>query len=146
MVQNLLKIAVVKQIQNGAAAGTTLITSSTFNSAGFNACLVFVSVGTVLTTAVMQLTLQQGAQANGSDATNITGAQTPSFTDAGGASSNSIFIVDAMRFTKQYLTATFSRTTANVVVNGMWAVLYQANTIPVTLDATVTASILESGN
>jgi hypothetical protein len=32
------------------------------------------------------------------------------------------------------------------VVNGMWLILYQATNPPVTLDSSVAASILESGN
>jgi len=145
-VLNALKNFKIKQIFNGAAAGTTLQTSSTFAMDGYNAVCIICSVGTVLTTAVMQLTAQEGSASNGSDAANITGAQTAAYTDSGGASSNSLFIVDVLRPQKEYITATFSRTTANVVVNNMIAILYQADKIPVTLDATVTASNLESGN
>jgi len=142
---NLLKCAKIMQIQNGAAAGTSLQTSSTFDMAGYNACLIICSVGAVTSGSVMQLNAQQGAASNGSDAATITGGSTAVLTDAG-TNSNKIFLVDVIRPTKRYITATFSRTTQNAVVNGMWAILYQADSPPITLDTSVAASILESGN
>lgn len=145
MVQNLLKNCKIMQIQNGSAAGTTAVTSNTIDTAGYNAVCCIASLGTVTSGAVIQLNAQEGAQSGGGDATTITGGSTPSVTDAG-TSSNKILITDVLRLTQRYFTANLTRTTQNVVVNCMIAILYQTDNIPVTLDTSVLASVLESGN
>ncbi len=144
MVSNLLKNCKIKQIQNGSAAAQTTVTSSTFAMDGFNAVTIIASLGTVTDGSVLQLNVQEGAAANGSDAATISGAQTPSATAA--TSSNTLLVAEALRIVKEYVTVTLTRTTQNAGVNCIIAILHQAANIPVTLDASVLASVLESGN
>jgi hypothetical protein len=151
MYVNVLKDMKIVKASNGAAAGTTLQTSSTIDMTGYNSILWLVDVGTVTSGAVMQLTAQDGAAANGSDAANITtptgpqgGAtstvQTAALTDAG-TNSNKTFLLDVQKPLKRYQTATFSRTTQNVVVNTIIAILYNADgPKPITVDTSVAAS------
>jgi hypothetical protein len=135
---NLLKDAKVVKIQNGAVAAQTLVTSSTIAMDGFDSVMIVADLGTVTDTAVLTLTAQDGALANGSDAASVAGAATPAFTAAG--SSNGQLVLDVQQLQKEFLTVTLARTTANVVVNSITAILYNAHNKPTTQPTTVLAS------
>ncbi len=147
---NLLKDAKCVKIQNGAAAAQTLVTSSTIDTTGYDSVLLIADLAAVTDGCVLQLTAQDGAAANGSDAANITAPAGP-FAAAGATvqtvavtaatSSNKALLLDVQKPLKRYLTATLSRTTQNAVVNSIWAILYNAAVKPVAAQDT---SILAS--
>jgi hypothetical protein len=141
--QTLFKQAKVMKISNGAAAGTSAVTSSTVDMTGYNAIMVIADLGTVTDASVLKLDLQEGAASNGSDAASVTGMATAAFTAA--TSSNTILVADATRPQKRYITAVLTRTTQNAVVNTIIAILYQSDNPPVTADASVLASLVAAG-
>ena len=138
MFQDLLKNAKIVKMNNGAAAGTSLVTSSTIDAAGYNSALVICDLAAVVDGSVMSLQVQDGAASNGSDAANITGASAGL---TGATSSNGQIVVNVHKPLLRYLTATFARTTQNATVNSITAFLYNANgPEPVTQPTTVLAS------
>jgi hypothetical protein len=152
MFLNVLNDAKLVKISNGAAAGQTPVTSNTLDTAGYNSVLLVADLATVVSGAVIQLTAQDGVQANGSDAANITATtgpfaaagatvQTPALTDSGGATSNKLVALDVIKPQKRYVTAVLTRTTQNVTVNSLWALLYNADVKPLaSQDPSVAAS------
>jgi hypothetical protein len=147
---NLLKDAKCMKIHNGAVAGTSLQTSNTIDMQGYDSVLLIADLGAVTDNCVLQLTAQDGAASNGSDAANIT-ATTGPFAAAGGTvqtaaftaltSSNKAILLDVQKPQKRYITATLSRTTQNAVVNSIWAILYNSTIKPIAAqDSSIIAS------
>jgi hypothetical protein len=122
---------------NAVAAGTSVQTTSAIKMDGYNSIMYVIQLGTVLSTAVIQATAYEVATNTNSGGTAVTNGQTTSLTDSGGASSNGILIVDVQRQTSEYSYLTLTRTTANVTVNSILAILYNALNPPVTQGTTV---------
>jgi hypothetical protein len=136
--QNFLKEVKVVRIKNTVAAGTTdTQTSNTIAMDGFDSVCVVAELGAVVDAAVATLVLQDGAQSNGADATNISGASA-ALTALG--SSNTQIIVDTVRPQKEYITAILTRAIQNITIACITAYLYNAKSKPVTQPATVSAS------
>lgn len=125
-------------ISNGAAAGTSLVTSSTFDSANYEDVLIMAKIGTITGSGTATVQVQQGDESNGSDAADITGA---SAVATGSADSDQLVIVDVYKPMKRYITVTVTRATANSEVDGIFAVLKNARSMPVSQDATHVAGI-----
>jgi hypothetical protein len=132
---NLLKDAKIIKVSNGATAGTSEVDGSAVDMSGFNSVCYIVDLGTVTDGSVLTLQIQDGPTS--SPTTNMTGASA-TFTASG--SSNTTMIVDVQKVQQRYNRAKFTRTTDNAVVNTILAILYNANSKPVTLDASVLAS------
>lgn len=141
--QTLFKQAKVMKVSNGAGAGTTAVTGSTIDMAGYNAIMVIADLGTVTDGSLLKLDLQEGAQSGGGDAASVTGMATTQVTAA--TSSNTIIVADATRPQKRYITPVLTRTTQNAVVNTMVAILYQSDNPPITADTSVLASLVAAG-
>lgn len=130
----LLEIAKIVHVNNAAAAGTTEIDSTAVDMTGFDAVCFVVDLAAVTDGSVMTLQVQQGATSTPTE--DITGA---SATFTGATSSNSMLAAEAIRPTKRYCRAKFTRTTQNAAVNCILAILYKAKTIPITKDTTMLA-------
>jgi hypothetical protein len=140
------------KVSNGAVAGQTAVTGTTFDMTGYNSVLLVADLATVVSGAVLQLTAQDGLQSNGSDAANITATtgpfgvagatvQTPALTDSGGATSNKLIALDVIKPQKRFVTPVLTRTTQNVTVNSLWALLYNSDLKALAAqDASVAAS------
>ncbi|HZV26444.1 MAG TPA: hypothetical protein VFG00_09140, partial [Acidothermaceae bacterium] len=105
------------------------------DTAGFQGIRFIVAVGTITATAVTSVKVQDGAAANLSDAADVAG--TGLTITAGGADDNSIWIIDIFRPVKRYCTVNVLRGTANAVIDGAFAELYDGRYYPEAKDATV---------
>ncbi len=147
MQDNILTTFKWTKVSNGAAAGTGTGTGSTLAMDGFDSVLFLADLGAVVDSAVAQLTAQDGALSNGSDAANITdaGNNTVQVNITASGSSNGALMLDVHRPLSRYVTPILGRTLGNITVNSIWAVQYNAGknvTIPIAQPA---ASVLKSG-
>ncbi len=125
---NLLEVITPVTIANPAAAGTSLITSSALDTAGYDGVQFIVSLGAVTDNCVLTLTPLVNATNSNSGGTAITNATTAAFTAA--TSSNTLIVSDVIKPSKRYVYCTLGRTTQNAVLNCIIAVLYRPRTIP----------------
>jgi hypothetical protein len=142
-IRNMLKDTKTVKVSNGSAAAQTEVDSSIIDMAGFNAVRFIVDLGTVTDASVLTAQVQDNSINSSSGMADVTGA-VATFTAS--TSSNKVMIVDVVRPVQRYLRLKFTRTAQDAAVNTILADLYQADNVPVTLDASVLASALESGN
>jgi len=121
---------------NAASAGTSTITGSTIDMKGFRGCLVIANLGACTDTAVPWLKVLEGTDSGGSGATAIAGTSAQA-TASSGNLDNKLVIVDVYRPAYRYLTPQLLRTTANVVLNNIIAILYDPIDEPITASTTV---------
>lgn len=110
------------------AAGTTA-QGTTFSRAGFDNVMIVVMTGIVVDAAVMTLAISTGDQSNGSDKVAVSGATSGAITAS--TSSNIDLCVDVKLNDDDYVTWDFTRTTQNVTIQAVWALLYNGRTAPV---------------
>lgn len=123
----------VRRISAGVVAGTTDVTCTIVDMAGYDAIAVMALVGVLTATQVTALRLRQGDLANGSDAADIPGAVSPNLLDT---DDDLVCMVEVVQPRERYITAVVDRATANAVVDGVVAFLYRARS-KVTQGATV---------
>jgi hypothetical protein len=115
------------------AAGTTAITSSAVDTAGFRAVRFLVVIGAVVTNAVTSIKLQQSDDDGSSDAySDIVGSSQTIADDADDTHIYSDIYVPQ----KRYLKLIVSRATQNATIGGVVAELYYSRRRPVTQTAT----------
>ena len=115
---------------NAAAAGTSAINGTAIDTQGFESVRFLAILGDVTATSVVTLKAQSGAASDGSDATDITGATTASFTAGASDADNKVLSLDVIKPTKRYVRPVLTRTTANAVVQAIIAELYGAHKNP----------------
>lgn len=139
---SLYQEAVVSVVSNAVTAGTTAVTTSALNMAGFDAVTYVAVLGTVTDGSVLTLTAYENTANSNSGGTAVTGGATASVTAS--SSSNTQFVVDVIRQADQYSYATLTRTTDNAVVNCILAIQYRAKVTPVTQPASVVGNAISS--
>jgi hypothetical protein len=133
---NLLKNIKITRAMNSVVAGTTNQNSSVIDMAGFEGISFIAAFGTLTSTAVTGIKVQQGTLANGSDMVDLAGtALAIPDTD-----SNKLLASDIYRPTKQYVRLVVTRGTANAVIDGVNALQYKGRIRPNTQDATVSGT------
>lgn len=138
---NFLEVAEIRKVSNGAAAGTSAVTTSAVDMQGYEAVCFVADLGTVTDGSVLSLTAQDCATSGGTYTTLVDQAgnnMASSFTALG--SSNTVLATDVVRPQKRYVEGVLARTTQNAVVNTILAILYRAKTEPVKQGTTVLAS------
>jgi hypothetical protein len=137
--QSILKDTGIQRAGNAAAAATSTITGTTIEMAQYPDGIAFVALlGTLTSTNVTTLKVQQGDASNGSDAADITGASAASVDTM----SNKLLVVEVKAVTKKYVRFVITRATANAVIDGVLAVPWGVRLAPHTADTTIGASAL----
>lgn len=128
MARQLMSSAKIVRVMNGAAAGTTdVLTSSAIDTSGYSSVTIVAAVGTLTSGAVTTLKLQQSSDdAGADDYSDILGSSQAWADD----DDNQQIIAEVHRPGKRYIKALITRATANAVVDGIWAILYNANQTP----------------
>lgn len=129
---NMIYDAKIVRVSNAVAAGTTTVTTSVLDMAGYNSVAFVAALGTVSSGGVATLQAHSNNVNSTSGAALIASTTTAAATDG----SNGLLALDINRPSQEYAFATLGRATANVVVDGIFAVLYNANEHPVTQDTT----------
>lgn len=107
------------------ASGTTAITSSAVDMAGFETCCFIVPVGGITGTAVTSIKVQQCDTTGGSYADLLGTSVTIADTD-----DDKTFYVEVTRPQEQFLKLVVSRATAAATVGGVIAILGGARKLP----------------
>ena len=135
---NLLKDMKVLPVEAAASAGQTTLTTDVVDMQGFESVAFIAYLGDVTDTSVLTLT---GYTNDTADTVSPTALASPATYTAGASDAdNKLMVLDLHRPRERYVYATLARGTANAVLNGIVAVLYNASDMPVTQDATVIAS------
>jgi len=144
MIQSLLADTKIIRVSNGAAAGTSAVTSSVVDMQGYQGICFIASLGTVVDASVLTLTVNENTANSTSSPTPVavTGGATQAFTAS--TSSNTDLIVDVVRPKDRYVYCVLTRTAQNATVNAIYAILYKANTRPVTQTTNILASASSS--
>ncbi|TXH11606.1 MAG: hypothetical protein E6R03_14200 [Hyphomicrobiaceae bacterium] len=131
--ESLLDNSKIVRHNNGATAGTTTITPSAgIDMQGFNAVTFLVLLGTITSTGVPSIKVQQSDDDGVADAySDLEG--TAYATDD--TSSNKMMAVSVIRPTKRYLRLILTRATANVVLDAILAILTNGQSLPITQTA-----------
>lgn len=135
-------LAEIRKVYNGAVAGQTTIIVNGVDLTGFGNAAVIVDLGTVTDGCVLNLKLQQGNDAGGGDAADLSDpfgndVGTGDITAAG--ASNKLLGIDAagVAYHGQYLTIVLARGSQNAIVNSITVLLYRGKQQPVPLGSTV---------
>lgn len=126
------KDAKLIRLAGGVAAGIdgSRQTLPEVDTAGYSGVAFVVMVGTVTSTGVITL------RAKNSDTSATYGAGTiDDIGSAVGLTTNKFLILDVLEPRERYVRADYQRTVANVVIEAVFAVLYNANNSPVPLAA-----------
>jgi hypothetical protein len=115
------------------AAGTTAITGSTIDFAGYKGGLIIVQTGAIVTGAATSIKFEHSDNSDMSSSADVAGtAQTIADDD-----DNEVFYIDVSRPQKRYGRLLVSRATQNATVSAV-AVLYGSTVAPVTQATGVT--------
>lgn len=134
---SLLKAGKVTRVLNAVAAGTTTQNGTALDMTGFDSVMFVAAFGALTATQVTYLKAQQGALADGSDAADLAGTKVGPLADA---DSNKLLILEVVRPTAKYVRPSIVRGTANAVIDGIWAIQFNADKEPVTQPTSVSAS------
>lgn len=125
------KDAKVVRLAGGVAAGTdgSRQNLAAIDTAGYAGVAVVALIGAVTSTGVFTLRAKNydDSGAPGSGTANDIGS-------AVGVTTDKLVIMDVIEPTKRYLRADYQRTTANVVIHAIFAVLYNPSVVPVPLE------------
>lgn len=132
------------RVSNAAAAGTSDIDSSRVDMTGYDSVLFCWLLGDVADTA----TLQAIAKSNAADSTSGSTTEKSGTAITAGAADydNKLLIVDLHRPTLRYAYSTLDRGTANAVVDGCIAILYNSHARAVTQDSSVGDAVVGGPN
>jgi hypothetical protein len=122
---NLLYQTSVQSVSQTSAAGVTTITTSIVDMGGWDDLLFVVQWGTNTSTAVVSMQLKANTANSTTGMANVGTAST--FTDAGGATSNLVSLVEFYRplSTQRYVELAIARTIANSTILSVTAMLYR---------------------
>lgn len=147
MPENLLKDCKIVLANTSAAAGQSTIDTAGINAAGYDGVCFIAILNAVVDGAQPTLAAQASLTSGGAYA-QIASQITPAVTAAG--NSNTILVCDTQfpsgSGAKNWVRAELVRATQNVTLGGIVAILYRGKSLPVTLDASVLASILGLGS
>ena len=120
------------RVSNAVAAGTTDINSSSVDMANFEGVVFDVFFGTLTSTAVTSIKLQQSSDDGVSDAFSDLEASSVTVADD---DDNQQAVAEVWRPQKRYVRCVVDRGTANAVVDAIGATQYQPRVLPTTDDA-----------
>ncbi len=142
---SMLKDCKITRVLNSVVAGTSAQTSSVLDMTGFDAVMFIAAVGDVTIASVVTLTVKENTANSTSSPTPtaVTGTA-PTFTDPDGTSEdNGLLVSDVIRPSKRFVFAVLTRTVANCVIDGIFAIQYRARSLPVTQSSSVLVSSLQ---
>lgn len=115
------------------AAGTSTITSTAVDTAGYDGCCFIVPLGTIVSGSVTSIKLTQCDTTGGSYA-DLTGSNIAVLD----TEDDGLRYIDIVRPQEQFLKVVVTRTTQNATIGGIVAILYGARKRPATHGSGVT--------
>lgn len=135
---NLSKDVKFTRLSNDAVAATADVTSGVVDMQGFDSVLFFIALGDITSGCVLTATAKTNTANSTSSPTPVavTGGVVGPITAGTTDNDNGTYLIDVQRPLSRYVFVVLNRTTQNAVVDGIWALQYNAKTLPVTQDAT----------
>ncbi|WP_437231067.1 hypothetical protein SH661x_002311 [Planctomicrobium sp. SH661] len=125
----------ITRVLNGVAAGTTSQNGTGLSMEGFRGIMFVAAVGALTSTQVTSLKAQQSSDdASADDYTDIEGSATDALADADG---NKLLVIDIWQPSKNYVRPVVVRGTANAVIDGVFAIQYNARSLPTSMSTSV---------
>lgn len=137
---NLLKDAKIMRVENAAAAGTSELVTDVVDTQGFDSICFIALLGDVTSGSVLSLTGKTNTADSVSTPTPVTLASPATFTAGASDADNKMLVLDIQKPRARYVFASLTRTTQNAVVDGIIAVLYNAQERPVTEHSSIVDS------
>ncbi len=132
--RNLIKRCKVTRLANASAAGTSDVTSSSIDMAGYDSVMFGVLFGAIVSGAVTSIKVRQDTVTGMGSAADLTGTSiTVADTD-----DNKITLTEIFRPLERFLDVVVSKATQNSTVDGIFAIQFNASGLPTTQDATTT--------
>lgn len=130
------------RVMNAVAAGTTDQATSWVDTIGAHAVCFTALFGTLTATQVTSALLEYSADGS-TDAGDVAGSATSALADT---DSNKMIQIDLYRPKYRYVRMTIDRGTANAVIDGVIAQVYNFERVPITKDTSValTPEVLNS--
>lgn len=126
------------RVMNAVAAGTSAQTSSAVDMRGWESVEFVAMFGTATTTHVTKLKAQQSSDDAAADAyADLASSLTSQMADG---DSNKIARLEVVKPRERYVKCQIVRGTANIVIDGMIAILSGPHNEPITQDATVSVN------
>lgn len=141
---SLLKDSKISKVEARAAAGTTDLVSDILDMSGFDSVMFIASTGDGTSGTVLELQVHGNTASSVSSPTPVeltSDSATYTSTTATDAD-NKLLIVDLHRPAYRYVYATLVIDTQNCECDGIYAIQYNAKSVPVTADSDVIASAL----
>lgn len=136
MIQSILKNCGIEKAMNNTAAGTgDTLSGDIIDLQGFDSVCFVLTTGDVVNTAVGTLKAYCGDASNLADGAYAT--TTAAFTATATSGDDKCFVLDVVRPGKRYVRPDFVRATANIPVESIIAIKYNARNVPVTQGADV---------
>lgn len=136
-----LKNCKVTRCKNAVSAGTSNITDATgVDTSGFQETTFIVPFGTITSTAVTSIKLQQSDDDGSTDTYDDVEGSSVAVADT---MSNKVAQITIKRGLKKYVKCVVVRGTANAVVDGIFAIQRHPRVAPITLDSTIVATSKE---
>ena len=140
MHMNFLKDAKIIRVENSAVAATSALTTDIVDTIGFDSIAFVVALGDVTSASVLTLTAKTNTADHLTTPTPVTLATTATFTAGASDADNKMLVLDLHQPRARYVWAVLTRADQNAVVDGVFAILYNAHQKPVTAHASVVAS------
>lgn len=128
MNRQLTKAVKTVVVNTGTVAGTTNINATTVDTFGYDAYRICALLGTLTSTQVTQLKVQEFTADTAANYADVTGAITNAAADADGGK---LLILEVYKPQQRWIRPVIVRGTANAVITAAWVELYQANFQPV---------------
>lgn len=123
----------LKRVMNAVAAGTTTQTSSAVDMAGYQGVRFIVSLGAVTATGVPAVKASD-CDTSGGSYSDIAGSLGTAYVAS--TDDNKVWVLDIYRPTHRFVKCIVTRGTANAVIDGIVAELYEPRNQPAIDDAT----------
>jgi hypothetical protein len=136
---NLLNNVEKIRVANSATAAQTEVDGTAVDLANADGVVFTAALGDVTTGSVLGLKAQVSDTGVGDWADVVGSALT--FTAGASDADSKLLVIDVVKPTKRYARAVLTRTTANAVVDGIFAEVYGKYSVPVTQGTTVLASV-----
>jgi len=126
-----------ERVSNAVAAGSTVISSAGVQVAGGDSVLFLIALGTV-TTAPTVHAEQSSDDASADAYADLENSEIDTIADA---DDNLLVLLDIRRPQEEYVRCVVDRTAGNVVIDGIFALVYDSKELPVTQGSDVAASL-----
>jgi len=128
MNRQLSKAAKFVAVSATATAAQTPISGTAIDMQGYEDITLVAHLGAITATGVATLKAQGGEQSGGGDKQDLEGSAVVADDTMG----SKFLVLDIHRPRERYITPVLTRTTANVAVNSIIAILYNGSHVPVT--------------